>query len=346
MIESCLKDCSARIGAPQSIACASRLTMIISTWSAVCRRHRADTISADVRSLPRARLSVDALDLPAVSRFTSSMPQPATCLGPCADAFDLDIGSQQPHALFDPASSSPLRPTSTSATLAWKPTAPATVAPAFRPLHPAPRPCSRAGQPEPGQGEPGQPGRVGRLRRGRARRGRVRSGWTWCSVAPSPAGARPPRRGQPAIRFGADSIQANGRIDGTTAPMPPRCSSLQLACSPTPPPAAAAKGGHMACSVPPGGAAGADRVAGQRHHRRAGRGNHRRPAHRCRRTGRGYRASRLPGPTGAAPAGMLHATLYVDLDGLAAAALPPAAIALVPRHWPWNPARAGYRSPR
>ena len=67
-------------------------------------------VSANVRPLEGARWSVDALHLPAASRFTLQMPAPG---GPPGDKvpteFALKIGTQDSHAVLDPAFASPSR---------------------------------------------------------------------------------------------------------------------------------------------------------------------------------------------------------------------------------------------
>ena len=304
-----------------------------------------NTISADVRPLPGGRWSVDALHLPAASRFTLSMPQPGNPPGPPVPTrFDLHIGSQQAHALFDPALSSPSRLDIDLGDVGLE-----TDSARQQQLQHFDRYTLHAtlqpepGQPEPGQGEPGQPesGRPAQARPGQARPGQERldlvqrgtiTGWR----AASRVGDKP------AIGFGADSIQANGRIDGIDRTHAAALLTAANGMLATLPPAAAAQGGHMALSAPARAALRAlikslrnvitgvqgEEIIDGLHIAVAGRGEA--TVHRV-----------SLGLTGAAPAGMLHATLNVDLDGLAVADLPPAAIALVPRHLALQPSVSG-----
>jgi hypothetical protein len=314
-----------------------------------------NTISADVRPLPGGRWSVDALHLPAASRFTLSMPQPGNPPGPPVPThFDLHIGSQQAHALFDPALSSPSRLDIDLGDVGLE-----TDSARQQQLQHFDRYTLHATlQPEPGQGEPGQPD-PGQAVPGQPKSGQPDSG--------PPAQARPgqPRPRQerldlvqrgtitgwrtasrvgdkPAIGFGADSIQANCRIDGIDRTHAAALLTAANGMLATLPPAAAAQGGHMALSAPARaalrslieslrniitGVQGEETINGL-HIAVAGRGEA--TVHRV-----------SLGLTGAAPDGMLHATLNVDLDGLTVADLPPAAIALVPRHLALQPSVSG-----
>jgi hypothetical protein len=146
----------------------------------------------------------------------------------------------------------------------------------------------------------------------------------------------------PAVAFGADRIEANGRIDAIDRDHAAALLTAVSGLVATLPPAAAMQHGDAALSAPAraalraliestrgiiSGMQGEETIEGM-HIAVAGQGEGT------------VRQVRL-GLDGAAPDGMLHAALDIALDGMAAQNMPQQMTSLVPRHLELRPSIAG-----
>ena len=274
-----------------------------------------NAISADVRPLPGGQWSVDALHLPAATRFTLHVPQPGGPPGVAIPTrFDLHIGSQHAHALIDPALTSPSRLDAALADVGLE-----TDSARQHQLQHIDRYAVQATlQPDHGRLDLLESSTITGYR------------------SASRVGDRP------AVGFGADHILASGRIDGIDRTHAAALLSAASGLIATLPPAAAAQRGNMALSAPARaalralieslrniitGVQAAETINGL-HVAIAGVGEA--TVHHV-----------SLGLAGAAPDGMLHATMNIGLDGLEIANLPPAVVALVPRHVALQPSVSG-----
>ncbi|HUB14417.1 MAG TPA: hypothetical protein VMB34_20870 [Acetobacteraceae bacterium] len=274
-----------------------------------------NAIAADVRPLDGGRWGVDALHLPADSRFDLQMPEPGGPPGAKVPAhFALHIGTQQGHALIDPALASPSRLDIDLGNVGLE----TDTARQHQEQHIDRYTVQATLQPD--------RGRLDLLELGTI------VGWR----SASRVGDRP------AVGFGADRLEASARIDGID---PAHAAALLNAATgmlATLPPAAAAQRGNMALSAPERAALRAlieslrqivTGVEGQEtidglHIAVAGWGE------------TTVRHATL-GLSGVAPDGMLRATLTIGLDGLTVANLPPTAEALMPHHLTLQPSVSG-----
>jgi len=272
-------------------------------------------ISADVRPLDGGRWSVDALHLPAATRFTLQVAEPGGPPGAKVPTdFAVNIGTQASHALFDPAFATPSELDINLGNLNLESTNPkqhqeqhvdryetrATLAP--------------------------HDGRLDLVQQATI------TGWRSAS-----------RVGDaPAVAFGADRIDGHGQIDGIDRD---HAASLLTAVSgllATLPPAAAAQQGDAALSAPARtalrafitsvrgvitGMQGEETIQGL-HIAVAGQGEA--TVHQVR-----------LGIEGAAPDGILHAAFDIGLDGMAVQGAPPTAMSLMPHHLSLRPSIAG-----
>ncbi len=272
-------------------------------------------VSADVRPLEGGRWSVDALHLPAASHFTLQVPEPG---GPPGDKvptdFALSIGTQDSHAVFDPALASPSRLDINLGNLGMLTDS----ATQHQEQHIDRYVMQASLEPHDGRMDVVEAGTI--------------TGWRTASRVGDKA----------AVAFGADRIQAHGRVDGIDRD---RAAAVLTAASgllATLPPAAAVQRGDAALSPPARaalrvfiealrgvitGVQGEETIDGM-HIAVAGRGEA---------TVRHVRF----GIDGAAPDGMLHAALDIALDGLAVQNLPPQTMSLMPHHLELRPSVAG-----
>ena len=274
-----------------------------------------DAVTADVRPLQGGRWAVDALWLPAATRFMLQMPEQGGPPGAVVPTrFDLRIGDQHSHALVDPALATPSQ---ISVDLANVDLAADSVR-----RHQLQHLDHYAVQ--------------ATLRPDGDRLDLVENttiaGWRSAS-----------REGdKPAVGFGADRILANLRIDGIDRGHAAALMSAASGLIATLPPAAAARHGTMALSPPERAALRAlieslrgivtdvhgDEAIDGVHVAVAGMGEFT------------VRHASL-GMDGAAPGGLLHATLNIGLDGLTAGGLPPSTMALMPHHVTLQPSVSG-----
>jgi hypothetical protein len=272
-------------------------------------------VSADVRPLEGARWSVDALHLPAASRFSLQMPEPG---GPPGDKvpteFALKIGTQDSHAVLDPAFASPSRLDIDLGKLGL-----VTDSPKQHQEQQIDRYVVHATL------EP----RDGRL--DLAEQGTI-TGWRSASRVGD----------KPAVAFGADRIQAHGRVDGIDRDHAAAMLTAVSGLLATLPPAAAVQRGDAALSAPAraalraliestrgiiAGVQGEETLDGL-HIAIAGQGE------------TTVRHARF-GIDGAAPDGILHAGLVIALDGVAVQNNPLQAMSLMPHHLELRPSVAG-----
>lgn len=273
-----------------------------------------NAITADVRPLPGGIWAVDALRLPAAAKFTLHMPEQGAPPGATAPTkFDLRIGNQHSHALVDPALTAPSRLSVDLANVDLE-----TDSARQHQLQHLDRYAMQATlQPDHGRLDLQESSTI--------------AGWRSAS-----------REGdRRAVGFGADHILANLRIDGIDRA---RAAALMTAASGliATLPSAAAQRGHMALSAPERAALralieslhgivtdvqGNESIDGV-HVAIAGLGE--------------VTAQHVSlGMAGAAPGGVLHATLTIGLDGLTGRDLPPSAMALVPHHLTLQPSVSG-----
>jgi len=272
-------------------------------------------VSADVRPIEGDRWSVDALHLPAASRFTLQMPEPG---GPPGEKvptdFALSIGTQDSHAVFDPAFATPSRLDIDLGN--------------FGLVTDSPRQH--------------QEQRIDRYvmqttlephdrRLDLVQQGTI-AGWRSAS-----------RVGDtPAVAFGADRIQEHGRIDGIDRDHAAALLTATSGLLATLPPAAAVQRGDAVLSAPARaalrafiesvrgvftGLRGEETIDGM-HVAVAGQGE------------ATIRQVRL-GIEGAAPDGVLHAAFDIAFDGVAVQNAPPQAMSLMPHHLELRPSVAG-----
>jgi hypothetical protein len=272
-------------------------------------------VSADVRPLEGGRWSVDALHLPAASRFTLQMPEPG---GPpdhkVPTNFALGIGTQDSHAMLDPAFATSSRLDIDLGNLGL-------VTDSAR-QHQEQRidryEMQAVLEPHDGRLDLVQDGTI--------------TGWRSASRVGD----------KPAVAFGADRIQAHGRVAGIDRDHAAAMFTAVGGLLATLPPAAAAQHGDLALSAPARaalrafieslrgiatGVQGEETINGM-HVAIAGQGE------------ATVRHMRL-GIDGAAPDGMLHAGFDIVLDGLAVQNLPSQAATLMPHHLELRPSVAG-----
>jgi hypothetical protein len=283
-------------------------------------------VSADVRPLEGGRWSVDALHLPAASRFTLQMPEPGEPPGPppgpprgpppgpkIPTVFALSIGAQQSHAVLDPAFASPSSLDIDLGDLGL-------VTDSAR-QHQEQRIDRYEVQtvlaPHDGRLDLTSETTI--------------TGWRTASRVGD----------KPAVAFGADRIEGRGRVDGIDKEHAAAMLTAVGGLLATLPPSAAAQSGDTALSAPARaalrafieslrgivtGVRGEETITGM-HVAIAGQGE------------ASVRRVRLVSD-GAAPDGMLHAGFDIVLDGLTMPNLPVAA-ALMPHHLELRPSVAG-----
>jgi hypothetical protein len=274
-----------------------------------------NAITADARPLPDGRWSVDPLRLPAATRFTLHMPEPGAPPGPAVPTqFDMRIGDQHAHALVDPALAAPSQLSVELASVDLE-----TDSAHRHQLQHLDRYTMQATlQPD--------RGRLDLLENSTI------AGWR--SAA---------REGEkPAVGFGADRILANLRVDGIDRGHAAALTSALSGLIATLPPAAAAQHEDMALSAPTRAALRAlieslrdivtdvqgDESIDGVHVAVAGVGE--------------FTVRHVSlGMAGAAPDGMLHATMNIGLDGLMAHDAPPSAMGLMPHHLTLQPSVSG-----
>ncbi|HVC61536.1 MAG TPA: hypothetical protein VND19_14380 [Acetobacteraceae bacterium] len=272
-------------------------------------------VRADVRPLEGGRWSVDALRLPAASRFTLRMPEPGGPPGSkVPTVFSLRIGTQNSHAMLDPAFATPSSLDINLGNVGLVTDSPRQ----HQEQHIDRYVVHTTLEPHDGRLDLVQAGTI--------------TGWR----SASRVGTRP------AVAFGADHIQADGRVDGIdrthAAALLTAVSGLLAAL----PPAAAAQHGDVVLSAPARAALralieslrgivtdvrGTETIDGL-HVAVAGQGE------------ATVRQVRL-GIGGAAPNGVLHAAMDVAFDGIAVRNVQPRAAALMPRHLALRPSVAG-----
>ena len=272
-------------------------------------------VSADVRPLEGGRWSVDALHLPAASRFTLQVPARD---GPPGDKvptdFALSIGTQASHAVLDPALAGPSRLDIDLGNLGM-------VTDSAR-QHQEQRidryVMQTTLEPHDGRMDLAQQGTI--------------TGWRSASRVGD----------KPAVAYGADHIEQHGRIDGIDRDQAAAMLTAVSGLIATLPPAVAAQHGDAALSAPARaalrafieslrgivtGVQGEETIDGL-HIAIAGQGEGT------------VRQLRL-GIDGAAPDGILHAALDIALDGIAVRDMPMQASTVMPRHLELRPSIAG-----
>lgn len=275
----------------------------------------ANEASADVRPLDGGRWSVDALNLPATSRFTMNAPQPEGPPGATVPTqFSLRIGIQKSHAVLDPAFASPSVLDMDLGDLSL-------VTDSVR-QHQEQRIDRYVVQT---RLEP-RGGRLDLVQRGTI------TNWRSASRVDD----------KPAVAFGADVIQASGRVDGIDRDRAAATLAAVGGLFAALPRADAAQHGDTQLSAPARAALRAlvlslhDVISGVQIEETI-EGVHVAVAGKGEATARQMRF----GMDGAAPDGMLHAGMDIALDGLAVQNLPPDATALVPHHLALRPTVAG-----
>jgi hypothetical protein len=276
-------------------------------------------VSADVRPLEGGRWSVDALHLPSASHFTLQMPEPG---GPADQKvpthFALSVGSQDSHAVLDPAFATPSRLDFDLSNLGLV----ADSARQHQEQHIDRYQVQTTLEPHDGLLDLVQQGTV--------------TGWRSASRIDD----------KPAVAFGADRIQAHGRTDGIdrdhAAAMLSAVSGLIATLPPTGPPASAAQHGDAALSAPARVALRAlieslRNIVTDVQAEETIEGLHLAVADRGETTVRHVRL----GMDGAAPDGMLHASFDIALDGIVTQNLPPQFVAWIPHHVELRPSIAG-----
>ena len=272
-------------------------------------------ITADVRPLPDGRWAVDALRLPAAARFTLRLPEPSGPPGAMVPAhLDLRIGDQHSHALIDPALTAASRLTVDLGDVNLE--------------------TNSARQEQAQHLDRYTMQATLRPDRGRLdlQESTTIAGWRTAS-----------REGdKPAVGFGADHIAVNLRIDGIDRDHAAALIAATSGLISTLPPAAAARRGNLVLSAPERAALRA-LIESLRNIVTGVQGDESIDGVHVAIAGVGEFTVRhiSLGMGGAAPGGFLHATLTIGVDGLAAGNLPPAAMALVPRHLTLQPSVSG-----
>jgi hypothetical protein len=272
-------------------------------------------VSADVRPLDGGRWSVDALHLPSATRFTLQMPEPGGPPGVKVPTdFALSIGTQNSHALLDPAFASP----SSLAIEIGNVGLLTDSARQHQEQHIDRYETQTTLEP--------RDGRVDMVHQG------TLTGWRSASRI----------NDAPAVAFGADRIESHGRIDGIDRDHAAALLTAVSGLLATLPPAGVAQHGDAAMSAPARAALralieatrgvitsmqGEETINGL-HIALAGQGE------------ATVRQVRI-GVDGAAPDGMLHAGFEIALDGMAAQGVPAQAASLVPHHIELHPSVAG-----
>jgi hypothetical protein len=272
-------------------------------------------VTADVRPLDGGRWSVDALRLPAATRFTLQMPEPGAPPGTKVPTkFALRIGTQDSHAVYDPAFATPSRLDINLGNLGM-----VTDSARQHQEQVIDRYVSRTTlQPQ-----------GGRLDLTGAT---TITGWRSASRVED----------KPAVAFGADRIVADSRIDGIDRDHAAAMLTAAGGLLATLPPAAAAQHGDMALSAPARAALRA-LIGSLRNIVTGVQGEETIDGLHVAVAGKGEATVRHVhlGLDGAAPEGMLHAALDIALDGIAVQNLPPQAAALMPHHVALHPSVAG-----
>lgn len=272
-------------------------------------------VSANVRPLDGGRWSVDALHLPAATRFSLQMPEPGGAPGEkVATDLALSIGTQDSHAVFDPAFASPSHLDIDLGNLGLVTDS----ANQHQEQH--------IDRYEAHVGLEPRDGRVDLVEAG------TLTGWRSASRIGDKA----------AVAFGADRIQANGRVDGIDRDHAAALLTAVSGLLATLPPAAAAQPGDVALSAPARAALRAlieslrDIVTGVK-------GEETVNGLQVAIAGQGEATVRQVrfGIDGAAPDGMLHAAFDIALDGVAVQNVPPEATALMPHHLELRPSVSG-----
>ncbi len=272
-------------------------------------------VAADVRPLDGGRWSVDALHLPAASRFTLQMPEPGGPPGvKVPTVFALSIGTQDSHAVLDPAFASPSRLDVDLGNVGLLTDS----ARQHQEQHIDRYEMQTTLEP--------RDGRVDMVHQG------TLTGWRSASRINDHA----------AVAFGADRIEAHGRIDGIDRDHAAALLTAVGGLLATLPPAGVAQHGDAAMSAPARaalralieathgvitGMQGEETIEGL-HVAFAGQGE------------ATVRHVRI-GVDGAAPDGMLHAGFDIVLDGMAAQDVPAQAASLIPHHIELHPSLAG-----
>ena len=274
-----------------------------------------NAITADVRPLPDGQWSVDALRLPAATRFMLHMPEPGGPPGAAVPTrFDLRIGDQHSHALVDPALTAASRLSVDLAGVDLE-----TDSRGQHQLQHLDRYTMQATlQPD--------RGRLDLLENSTI------AGWRSAS-----------REGdKPAVGFGADRMLANFRIDGIDRAHGAAVMSAVSGLIATLPSAAAAQRGDMTLSAPERAALRA-LIEALRDIVTDVQGDESIDGVHVAVAGLGEVTVRHVslGLAGAAPEGMLHATMNIGLNGLMAHDVPPAAMGLVPHHLTLQPSVSG-----
>lgn len=274
-----------------------------------------DEISADVRPLEGGRWSVDAFRFPAASYFTLQMPEPGEPQGSKIPTdFALRIGTQDSHAVLDPALVGPSRLDLDLGNVGLV----IDSARQHQEQHIDRYVVQTTLAPDDGRMDLVEEGTI--------------TGWRTASRVGD----------KPVMAFGADRIQMDGRMDGIdrddAAAMLTAVSGL-LATLPS---ATVVQRGDLVLSLRTRaalralieslrgivtGVEGEETIDGM-HVAIVGQGE------------ATVRHLHL-GIDGAAPGGLLHAALDIALDGLAVQNLPPQAAALVPHHLALRPSVAG-----
>ena len=275
----------------------------------------ATAISADVRPQQDGHWSVDALRLPAEAHFTLQIPQPG---GPphtrIPAQFDLRIGGQHATASIDPTLTAPSQLAVDLANVQLDTDS----AQQHRVQHIDRYAVQVTMQPNQGRLDLVQHTSI--------------AGWRSAARVGD----------KPATGFGADRIQGIFRVDGIDPAHATAMISATSGFLATLPPAAAEQHGELSLSPPQRAALRAlieslrgivTGVRGQEtldgvHFAVAGIGE----------TAIQHMSLEM---SGAAPNGMLHATLTLGLDGLMAGAVPPAMRGLVPHHVMLQPSVSG-----
>lgn len=263
-------------------------------------------VTADVRPLDGGRWSVDALRLPAATRFTLQMPEQGAPPGTkMPTAFALRIGTQDSHAVYDPAFATPSRLDIDLGNIGM-----VTDSARQHQEQVIDRYVVHATlQPRDGRLDLADEATI--------------TGWRSAERIGD----------KPAMAFGADRIQAHRRIDGIDRDHAAAMLAATGGLLANLPPPAAAQHGDMALSAPARAALRAligslrDIITGIQsdatidgvHVAVAGKGE------------ATVRQIRL-GFDGAAPGGMLHAALDIAVDGIAVKNMQPQAAALMPHH--------------
>ncbi len=272
-------------------------------------------VNANVRPLDGGRWGIDALHLPAAARFTLQMPEAGAPTGDKVPTeFKLSIGTQASHAVLDPAFATPSSLDMDLGNLGL-----VTDSPRQHQEQHIDRYLARGTlTPHDGRMDLVQQGTI--------------TGWRSAS-----------RVGDtPAMAFGADRIDASGRIDGIDRDHAAALLTAVGGLLATLPPAAAAQPGDAALSAPGRAALRAliqsvRGVINGMHGEETISGLHIAVA------GQGEAAVKQMrfGIEGAAPDGMLHGSLDIAFDGVAVENMASEVTTLMPHHLELRPSISG-----